>query len=158
GTISGQVVNENGEPLTQAVVTVRGFGNGTPAGVFGTDRDGKFQATGLDPRAYVITAAVPGYVAAPRDPDLNPSAHYQVGATARLEMLKGGVITGAVTRANGAPVVMVAVRAYMIRDPKGQPARYGAPFRERFTDDRGVYRIYGLPPGTYIVATAGTGT
>jgi hypothetical protein len=28
--------------------------------------------------------------------------------------------------------------------------------RDRFTDDRGVYRAYALPPGTYVVATGGS--
>src|SRR5262249_58377939 len=32
------------------------------------------------------------------------------------------------------------------------PARGGYPSRPRFTNDRGVYRIYGLTPGTYVVA------
>jgi hypothetical protein len=45
----------------------------------------------------------------------------------------------------------------MLRDVAGQPTRYGAIFRERFTDDRGIYRIYGLPPGTYLVMAGGGG-
>ena len=49
----------------------------------------------------------------------------------------------------------VVVRAYMIRDAKGKPPRYGVPMRARQTDDRGVYRIYGLAPGTYIVSAGG---
>jgi len=50
------------------------------------------------------------------------------------------------------------VRAYMIRDANGRPARYGAPYRERTTDDRGIYRIYGLLAGTYVVSAGGSGT
>ena len=52
-------------------------------------------------------------------------------------------------------MVVVPVRAYMIRDSRGQPTRYGTPSQERTTDDRGVYRIYGLAPGTYLVAAGG---
>jgi protocatechuate 3,4-dioxygenase beta subunit len=156
GAITGQVVNQSGEPLPKAVVIVRGFGvGGVPARTTVVDREGKFEASGLAARAYLVSATVPGYVAAPRDPDLNPTAYYQIGDSVRLEMLKGGVITGTVTRSNDEPVVVVPVRAYMIRDYKGQPARYGAPFREVNTDDRGVYRIYGLLPGTYVVAAGG---
>jgi hypothetical protein len=51
----------------------------------------------------------------------------------------------------------VRVRVFMIRDGHGQAARYEMPSRERTTDDRGVYRIYGLAPGTY-VASAGGGS
>src|SRR5207253_8532849 len=42
-----------------------------------------------------------------------------------------------------------------IRDSTGRPSRYGAPFREQTTDDRGVYRIYGLSMGTYVISTGG---
>ena len=38
----------------------------------------------------------------------------------------------------------MSVGAQMIRDGNGQPSRYGAMFKEQTTDDRGVYRIYGL--------------
>src|SRR5215471_6790942 len=44
----------------------------------------------------------------------------------------------------------------MIRDYKGQPPRYSSPSgRFQPTDDRGVYRMYGLAPGTYVVAAGG---
>jgi len=71
--------------------------------------------------------------------------------------MKGGVITGTVVTAAGAPVVAVPVRAFMIRDNNGQPPRYGGPLRVRTTDDRGVYRIYGLNAGTYVVSAGGGG-
>ena len=68
-----------------------------------TDSEGSFQLSGLDPAAYVVTVSLPGYVTAPRDPDVNPIGYYHLGDTARLEMIKGGVITGRVTRATGEP-------------------------------------------------------
>ena len=74
-----------------------------------------------------------------------------------LVLLKGGVITGSVTTSEAEPVVGVRVRAQMIRDGNGQPSRYGAIFRDRMTDDRGMYRIYGLPTGTYLVMAGGGG-
>ena len=155
GKISGQVVNDAGQPLADALVTVRTYGFGVASRTTTTDSDGSFQVTGLDPVAYLISASFPGYVPAPRDPDVNPIGYYRVGESVRLEMIKGGVITGAVTRSTGEPVVAVPVRAYMIRDSKGQPARYGAPVHEMNTDDRGVYRIYGLAPGVYLVTAGG---
>lgn len=155
GKISGHVVNDAGQPLAEALVTVRGYGFGAAIRTTTTERDGSFQVTGLDSVAYLISASFPGYVPAPRDPDVNPIGYYRVGESVRLEMIKGGVITGTVTRSTGEPVVVVPVRAYMIRDSRGQPTRYGTPSQERTTDDRGVYRIYGLAPGTYLVAAGG---
>jgi hypothetical protein len=155
GTISGRVVNESGQPLANAVVGLRVFGATRPARNTTTDSEGSFQIAGLDPLSYFLSASLPGYVAAPRDPDKTPSPYYHVGDSVRVELIKGGVITGTVIRSAGEPVVVVSVRAYMIRDGNGRPSRYSAPFREQTTDDRGVYRIYGLPAGTYVVSAGG---
>lgn len=158
GKITGQVVNDSGQPLANATVLVRAFGSSGPGRTITTDSEGSFQVSGLDPSAYIISALFPTYVPAPRDPDVNPIGYYHVGDSVRLEMMRGGVITGTVTRSAGEPVVVVQVRASMVRDSKGQPSRYGAPFREQTTDDRGVYRIYGLPSGTYVVSAGGGST
>lgn len=155
GAISGQVVNDSGQPIPNALVSVRAFGSGAPGRTVTTDSEGSFQMKGLEPVAYVITAMLPGYVMTPRDPDRNPAAYSHLGDVARIEMVRGGVITGTVTRSAGEPVIVVPVRAYMIRDGNGRPSRYGAPVREATTDDRGVYRIYGLPSGTYVLAAGG---
>src|SRR3989440_5599137 len=157
GIISGRVVDQNGQRLASALVSVRSYGNSQRGATATTDNEGNFQVGGLEPFAYIVSAALPGYVAMPRDPDANPVGFYRVGDSVRLEVTKGGVITGTVKKANGDPVVSVLVRAFMIRDNKGQPARYGAPVRTRPTDDRGVYRIYGLAPGTYVVSAGGAG-
>ncbi len=81
-----------------------------------------------------------------------------MGDSVKLELIKGGVITGTVTTFTGEPVVAVRVQAYMIRDGNDQPPRYDFSFKERSTDDRGIYRIYGLAPGTYIVSAGGGGS
>jgi len=154
GTISGRVVNESGQPLPFTQVSVSGYGGGQ-GWVATTDADGNFQLTNLPPIAYLISVAAAGYVPRPRDPDVNPIGYYHAGDTVRLEMMKGGVITGTVTKANGEPVVSIKVDAYLVRDYKGQRPRYSNPVRSQQTDDRGIYRIYGLAPGTYIVSARG---
>jgi hypothetical protein len=47
----------------------------------------------------------------------------------------------------------VQVRAMMVRNSDGKPMRDIGIGRPRVTDDRGVYRLYGLTPGTYVVFT-----
>lgn len=157
GTITGQVVTESGQPLAGAAVSVRAYGSAGQGRSTTTDLEGSFQVSGLDPLSYIVSASFSAYVTAPRDPDSTQAPYYRVGDSVRLQLIKGGVVTGTVTTAVGEPVVAVRVRAYMIRDHNGQPPRYGVPFRERTTDDRGVYRIYGLNAGTYVASAGGSG-
>jgi hypothetical protein len=156
GTISGRVVNESGEPLSDVFVSVRPFGAvGAPPRTTPTTRDGNFQFSGLAPVVYLLSANLAAYTPAPRDPDNTQATSYRIGDNVTLVLLKGGVVTGRVTSSSGEPVVGVSVRAQMITDAYGQPTRYGAALREHITDDRGVYRIYGLPTGTYLVMAGG---
>jgi hypothetical protein len=156
--ISGRVVNESGQPIANATVLVRAFNSQGQGNVTTTDNDGNFRVSSLEPMAYLVSASMPAYTATPRVPTNNQPTYYRVGDSVKLELIKGGVVTGTVTTSAGEPVVGVRVHASMIRDGNGQPPRYGAQPRQRITDDRGVYRIYGLPAGTYVVAAGGIGT
>ena len=90
----------------------------------------------------------------PADPTA-PTTYYRIGDSVNLQLTRGGVITGVVTNALGEPVIGVRVRATMIRDAKGQrpPMPFFGP--DQSTDDRGIYRLYGLVPGTYLVSAGG---
>lgn len=155
GFISGSVVDESGYPLDGAVVHVRPL-NSTALGrtVF-TDADGKFVAHGLDNAVYKIWATSPAYVM--RQP-VGGSTYHRVGDSVKLELVPGGVITGKVTTASGAPVIGIRVRALPFsRSNTTQFSESTLRPVERLTDDRGVYRIYGLFPGTYVVSAGGSG-
>jgi hypothetical protein len=76
-----------------------------------------------------------------------------------LKMVKGAVVTGTVYDDTGQPAVGSRVQVLQSRPDFRTGLRslvamgsgsgqMGAP---PFTDNRGVYRIYGLPPGTYVV-------
>ncbi|PWT90456.1 MAG: hypothetical protein C5B55_09725 [Blastocatellia bacterium] len=154
GSISGRVVTDSGQPLSNATVFFRSANSFTMARTILTDADGNFELKGLDVSLYTVSAAVPTYVFPPRDPDAQP-VYYRIGDTVNLQLTKGGVITGTVVNASGDPVIGLAVRALLIRDGNGKPT-HGAVFAgERSTDDRGIYRIYGLAPGTYLVQAGG---
>jgi hypothetical protein len=154
GTITGKVVNESGQPMAGASAFVRAMGSGSGR-TMTTDAEGQFQANNLEPGLYTVGANAPAYTSAPYDP--NSPALYRIGDTVNLQLVRGGVITGTVTNALGEPVIAVRVRVIMVRNAKGQPP--GPLFlgsMEQSTDDRGVYRIYGLSPGTYLVSAGGT--
>ena len=153
GSISGKVVNESGQPLIGAILSIRGVGPIATGRSTTSDIEGNFRISGLDPGLYTVSASAPAYTADPVAPTF-----YRIGDTVRLELVRGGVITGTVTNSLGEPVIGVRVRAIRIRDARGAAQRLaGFAFQERFTDDRGFYRIYGLIPGTYLVSAGGGG-
>ena len=155
GAIRGRVINENGQALPDAAVSIRAYGSSGPGQMIITNREGTFEANGLDRLVYQISASAPAYTTQPRDPDSTEATSYRVGDSVTLVLLKGGVITGSVTASGSEPVVGVRLRAQMIRDGNGLPPRYGSIVRDQVTDDRGIYRIYGLPTGTYLVMAGG---
>jgi hypothetical protein len=152
GTIDGKVVNESGQPLAGAMVFVRTVNAGIARSTI-TDLEGNFRVNGLETGLYLVSANSPAYTNVVGDPDA--PKYYRLGDSARVEMVKGGAITGTVTSAMGEPLIGVRVRAIMIREAKGQTARLPGNI-EQPTDDRGIYRIYGLAPGTYLVSAGGS--
>jgi len=154
-SITGKVVNEKGEPLPNARVLVRAVGAARSSAVAITDRDGSFRVDGMEPVPYQITVWMPAYISQPAETEEFREKQYQVGDLASFVLIKGGVITGTVTNVAGNPVIGVHVSARIIRDRNDR--RLGRGFESRVnTDDRGVYRIYGLPSGTYIVFAGST--
>ncbi|HKG81416.1 MAG TPA: carboxypeptidase-like regulatory domain-containing protein [Pyrinomonadaceae bacterium] len=155
GAISGQVVNESGQPVAGASLFVRTVNSGFAARATATDAEGNFHVNGLEPGLYIVSSNAPTYTFA-FDPT-TPPMYYRIGDSIRLELIRGGVITGTVTNALGDPVIAVNVRAQMVRNPKGETLKSPSLFRQDATDDRGVYRMYGLPPGTYLVSAGSFG-
>ncbi|HWP43576.1 MAG TPA: carboxypeptidase-like regulatory domain-containing protein [Blastocatellia bacterium] len=154
GTIRGRVTSNDGQPLVNARIVSRAMGGTSgPVRVTSTDEKGEFQVEGLGPGLYSIGVMAPGFVDAEFPA---PARYYRPGDTASFTMMKGGVITGTVTNMEGEPVVAVGVRAVRVRDAEGRRLRVQRGVRTAQTDDRGIYRIYGLPPGSYIVMAGGS--
>lgn len=151
GDISGKVVSENGQPLANANVWARpATPQGLPVKSTTTNRDGVFKFSGLERGSYTVDASLPSYL-----PKARQSATTVLTASDSVifELIKGGVVTGTVTNSKGEPVEAIAIRVEMVIDDAGR--RTPAISYEGLTDDRGVYRVYGLPSGTYIVAADG---
>ena len=156
GVIDGKVVNESGQPLAGASLFVRAVNSSGSGRTTTSDIEGNFRVSGLEPALYVVTGTAPAYTIAQMDP--TAPTYHRIGDTVRVEMIRGGAITGTVTNAVGEPVIAVRVRATMVRDARGEtPNVMTFGFLEQSTDDRGIYRIYGLRPGTYIVSAGGAG-
>jgi protocatechuate 3,4-dioxygenase beta subunit len=75
-----------------------------------------------------------------------------------FSLVKGGVITGRVTTADGAPVIGERAQLNQI-DAQGKGQQRGLSNSNPFmfeTDDRGIYRLYGIAPGRYTVSIGET--
>lgn len=154
GIIRGRVVTESGQPLENVTVYIHTWNARQQPAVATTDSEGRFQVAGLNPMLYSVSATAPTYVPRVGGPGTQPT--YRIGDTVTVTLIKGGVITGTVTSASGQPLIQIPVRATLLRDVNGQ--KYSGNQSERITDDRGVYRLYGVPPGTYVVSAGGRGS
>jgi protocatechuate 3,4-dioxygenase beta subunit len=117
-----------------------------------TDENGNFfkflgEAPRTEPSYYLIRVShAKGY--APKSP-----VNQRIGNSITITMIKAGAITGRITNAEGEPVVGVSVGLLMARNAEGKPMQGSVGGAGRVTDDRGVYRLWGLTPGTYVVFT-----
>jgi hypothetical protein len=154
GTLTGVVLTDSATPVPVRRATVRLSGTGGTARLVGTDDQGKFVFEGLPAGSFTLSAAKPGYVTTfhgSTRPGTGPGVLVAVQpgrvTEVTLRILPGAAISGLVTDGVGRPAAAVAVAAIALRSGRA-PA---APARAT-TDDRGVYRIYGLPPGEYVVS------
>ncbi|MEW6208141.1 MAG: carboxypeptidase-like regulatory domain-containing protein [Acidobacteriota bacterium] len=154
GAIRGRLITDDGQPILKATVRINAVRMTSGVGrVVGVEEDGRFEAADLASGLYRIFVIAPGYA----NP-VNPAERkfYRPGDFVTIKLARGGVITGAVSAFTGEPVVAVPVRAIRVRDEEGRPLRFPSSSQSRQTDDRGVYRLYGLLPGYYLIA-AGSG-
>lgn len=151
GQLTGRVVNSAGEPLPGASIYAGSILSNARRKTVTADSHGDFKINGLEPGLYSVLVTMPGYVFVSETPTGGSPGYYRPGDSATFTLTKGGVITGTVTGPNG-PLVGVGIFATRVRDIDGKKLSAAFPGGfERRTDDRGVFRIYGLPPGAYIV-------
>lgn len=127
-----------------------------------TDASGRYRLSGLSAGQYQIVALAPAMAVA--ETNSQPSL-YGPGKTVvlaagedvddiDLKLVRGGVITGRITDSEDKPVIEQQVNIQS-PDSSGNPVRVinsMLGYQMSLTDDRGVYRIYGLPAGRYRVS------
>lgn len=163
-SITGRVISEDGSPLAHAGVSadqVEASGSNRIPHRATTDDEGYFRLTGLPPGDYYISASADGYLSTTASAAERPSQpndrYFRPGASVTITLKKGGVITGRVTDAEDRPVVAVPVSLEYTRDGYGRQGTRTHVQNAGWTDDRGVYRLFGLQPGSYLVCAGGRG-
>jgi hypothetical protein len=152
GEISGVVQSPEGQPIGRAVVTLSGDVP-APKSVMSDDA-GAFRFASVPGGSFSITARKAAYLAAPygatRPGRTGTPISLAPGqrANIRLTMFKGAALTGTLRDSAGSPLAGIDVR---IIDVRTLAALENAPPEVTTTDDRGVFRIYNVLPGEYVV-------
>src|SRR5215470_2325002 len=161
-TVSGRVTLK-GESARGVVVVLQSedavrSGDRSPGLRMRSDENGRFRFNGVKAGRYTLTAIAPGFVTPSENTFGSRAKAITISDGENVEnqeiaLKRGAVITGRVTDASGKPLVEQQVGLTGI-DERGQPTR-GVPGVGPYTystDDRGIYRIYGLAAGRYLVS------
>ena len=132
-----------------------------------TDADGVYEIDALPAGRYTLSVSKGGYVGLQFGQQRpfeqgRPLELTDAQAAERIDFVlpRGGVITGRIVDSFGDPIagIRVDARRYQyLPDGQRQLVPVGG-FGSIASDDRGHYRIYGLMPGTYVVAAAPGGS
>lgn len=152
-TVSGRITIK-GKPAPGVVVALR-LNQSMPSysGLKATtDQDGRYRIANVPAGIYRVIPAAPAFVISDPNKALDQNLVISEGdnvAEIDFDLVRGGVITGKVTDTDGRPVVEETIRLLTANYP-----RSGGPHvpRDFQTDDRGIYRIFGIPAGRYKVS------
>ncbi len=146
----------SGLPIRRATIELAGRSTrGEPRGAT-TDDQGRFEFTDLPAGEYLVMVRKPGYASrgygqrrwneSPRPLTLRAGERFD---KCDVALERGGVITGRVFDEIGEPVLEATVRVLRHNWFRGRkrlvPAGAGT------TNDLGVFRVFGLQPGEYVV-------
>jgi hypothetical protein len=153
GTVSGKVTIK-GKPAAGIVVGMRLNRPQQNSQTYRatTSQDGTYRITNIAGGSYEVAPVVPAFIIA--------DAAYPRGQTVIVteaestegidfDLLKGGVITGRIVDTGGNPLIDERVSLQPVTQPNQQNVYF--PIPDVVTDDRGIYRMYGIRPGRYKV-------
>ncbi len=120
-----------------------------------TDASGKFTFTNVPAGRFRLEAQAEAFVGT-RSESLTVADGQTVTAP-DLTLARGGVITGRVTGSNR-PLIAQRITIQRLADDGTAQAFFGGNPQGIETDDRGLYRAYGLPAGKYLVSAGESDT
>jgi hypothetical protein len=158
--VSGVVVTDESpaRPLRRVRVALLSADLRAPVSTT-SDDEGRFVLKSVVAGHYTVMASRPGYVdtilGAPPGgifgaPVAVADGQQVTGLTIRMP--RGGVITGTVRYPSGRPAANVQVQVAPVKTVDGRRrTRFTTSLAVVTSDDRGVYRQFGLAPGDYVV-------
>ena len=124
-----------------------------------TDQDGYFKLTRLPSNHYRVVPLAYAYIIPEQAASQRMGKEVSLAEGETIEgldfpLIRGGVITGRITDEDGQPLTGEMITLFRL-DAQGQKQEvylFSAPYPFFATDDQGIYRIYGLPSGRYLVS------
>jgi protocatechuate 3,4-dioxygenase beta subunit len=156
GSISGVVaVAGTGQPARRARVNLSATEMGRGRSTL-TDDSGRFAFAQLPEGRYTMSASKQGYIGGSYGQRIPGRAGTPIQLAdgqqmrVQLQIWRGSVITGVVLDETGEAIPNTPVRGFRYVFQGGQRVLQQSGNAQ--TDDRGVYRIFGLQPGEYLVS------
>jgi protocatechuate 3,4-dioxygenase beta subunit len=162
GIVRGHVTGFDGQPLKGAQVRIDPVNNNGTRRTAITDDNGRYEMTGITAGSYRARVSKSGLadVEYGQKRTLDAGRVINVSLNQRVEninvtMPKPGAVTGAVTDRFGEPLEGASLQVWQASFVDGRTTLQNVPnVRQRRTDDRGHYRLFGLLPGTYYVVAS----
>lgn len=157
-----RVVSGN-SPLIGATVSLSGGGvlkNETSEHQQYTDDAGYCEFTNLSAGTYSLRVSKLSFFSASETTTIESTLVVRSGETkvVQSDLAKGGVLTGRLVNADHEGLTGIPVTALWIDSTNPKSYREPSRFESNVTsvsDDRGIFRIYGLRPGNYVIAING---
>jgi Carboxypeptidase regulatory-like domain len=154
-TLSGMVVNSvTGEPVRRAMVQAGPTNSGSAISVL-TDGEGHFEFAALPESDISVLVHKPGYFSGSElDPsNFEPDVVHLTDdtSTVTLKLLPESVVTGHVATLKGEPIEDSPMRIF--REAVSDGYRHWEMRSQAVTDEDGQFRMVGLTPGRYLLAT-----
>ena len=119
-----------------------------------TDADGRFRLNVETEGRYQVVPFAPAYVlknAQNADDEITVKPGQEI-SDVNFALVPGGVITGKVLTPDGRPAIAERIMLTPVVDRGQNVPALDLASAILETDDRGVYRLFGLPPGRYLVS------
>jgi protocatechuate 3,4-dioxygenase beta subunit len=160
--VRGTVISSTGRILPHATVAIFAQAGSTFLTTSAGD-DGRYAFEGLPPGAYRVAASKPGFSLPSDGVPFAPIGSSGVPVTvsadedrARVDitLLPWGSLTGHVLDEAGEPVSGAQVGLLLSRYENGRRRLVSSSVLRRVTDDRGEFRLFGIPDGQYVLSAS----
>lgn len=158
-SVSGVVIADENQPVPRAVVTLAGAGLVARRTSVITDDAGRFEFANVPAGRFALTAARPSFVTGQFGAATPGEAGTMLSLTSSsrlsdltIRVWRGGILSGVVRDDDGRPVTGVRLFPSRIDAGRGSTSATVTVNTGEPTNDRGEFRIFGLSPGTYLLA------